>query len=222
MAKVLLIDDNSDIQRFVRHHVEHAGHEFLGVTSAEEGRTCAFDRSPDVILLDWMLPRRDGIELCRELKRDLRTCRVPVILLTVRSSPTDKIQAFEAGANEYLTKPFHPGELLARIESAVRLQALQNKLTNVETARRTLGALSHHILNAVQVITTAAEDFTPGDERGRGFQETVLRQAQRVNHVLDSLAEVIAHGKLQVADYPGVRGGILDIPDRTPSRLSRP
>lgn len=222
MAKVLLVDDNSDIQRFVRLHVEQAGHEFIGVTSAEEARTCALDCSPDVILLDWMLRGDDGVELCREFKRDERTSLVPIILLTVRNSAKDKIVAFEAGVDEYLTKPFHPGELLARINGVLRLRALQRELKNVETARQTLGALSHHILNAVQTIMTAAENAQPDDERGWGFRQTVLAQARRIDDVLDSLRRVLARGELPVTEYPGVKEGIVDIREELTSRPSEP
>ena len=213
MAKVLLIDDNSDILRFVRLHVEKAGHEFTGAADGASGRARAFDDRPDVILLDWMLRGADGVELCREFKRDERTCLVPVILLTVRSSPNDKIAAFEAGADEYLTKPFHPGELLARINGVLRLRTLQRELKNVETARQTLGALSHHILNAVQVIMTAAEDAQPKDEQGWELRQTVLAQARRINDVLTSLGRVLARGELPIAQYPGVVEGIVDIRD---------
>jgi DNA-binding response OmpR family regulator len=218
MAKVLLIDDNSDIHRFVRLQVGHAGHEFMGAVDGASARARAFGDRPDVILLDWMLRGDDGVELCREFKRDERTCLVPIILLTVRSSAKDKIVAFEAGADEYLTKPFHPGELLARINGVLRLRTLQRELKNVETARQTLGALSHHILNAVQIIMTAVEDALPDDNRGWGFRHTILAQARRINDVLDSLGRVLARGEVPITEYPGVKEGIVDIRDELTAR----
>ncbi len=218
MAKVLLIDDNSDIHRFVRLHVGQAGHEFMGAMDGVSARARAFGDRPDVILLDWMLRGDDGVELCRDFKHDERTCLVPVILVTVRSSAKDKIEAFEAGADEYLTKPFHPGELLARINGMLRLRMLQRELKNVETARQTLGALSHHILNAVQIIMTAGEEAQPDDEHGWEFRRTVLAQGRRINDVLDSLGRVLARGELPVTEYPGVKEGIVDIRDELTAR----
>jgi multidrug efflux pump subunit AcrA (membrane-fusion protein) len=121
-----------------------------------------------------------------------------------------------------LTKPFHPGELLARIDGVLRLRKLQRELARLETVRQTLGALSHHIRNAIQVILTAAEGYTPKEERARTFQETALRQARRIDVVLASLADVVSQGKLRIAEYPGVKEGILDIEEEMASRLSGP
>ena len=222
MATILLVDDNKDIHSFVRHHLAQAGHRLITATDSTTGRGLALGRRPEVILLDWMLPGRDGVALCQELKQDKRTCFVPIILLTVRASVADKIKGFEAGADEYLTKPFHPGELLARIAAALRLRTLQSELAKVETARQTLGTLSHHIRTAIQIIFSAAENFEPQDEEARAFQERMFHQARGINLVLDSLAEVISNGKLQVTTYPGIKEGILDIRQELALRLSSP
>ena len=231
MARILLIDDNEDIHRFVRYYVERAGHSLLSAHDADSGRTMTLEEKPDVVLLDRIMPGADGLELCRELKSTPGTCRVPVILVTVRGSVEDKIAGFEAGCDEYVTKPFDPRELLARITVVLRARDTwlehweeQQGRARAEAARQTFGALSHHIRNAIQVLLSAADNFDPPSEEGQAFREVTIGQAQRVARVIESLGQMVSQMKLKVVNYPGTRDGILDInteiETRTPHRTA--
>lgn len=226
MATVLLIDDNEDIHRFVRHYLERGGHTMLNATNGSSGRALALSGKADVILLDVVLPDADGFTLCRELRGGAQTCLTPIILLTVKDSIAEKIKGFEAGCDQYLTKPFHPRELLARIESALRSRAMrlthaehQQELARAKAARQTFGALSHHIGNAIQVVLSAADSYRPETEEGQAFREVALAQAWRINMVLDSLGHMVSEMKLKVVEYPGAREGILDIGEETTSEV---
>jgi CheY-like chemotaxis protein len=228
MATALLIDDNEDIHRFVRYYLERAGHALLSASSGASGRALALAGRADVILLDVVLPDADGFVLCRELRGHSRTGLTPIILLTVKDSTANKIKGFEAGCDEYVAKPFHPGELLARIESVLRARAArlteaerQQERARADAARQTFGALSHHIGNAIQVIMSAADGYRPETEEGQAFREAALAQAWRIKRVLESLGEMVTQMKLKVTQYPGTREGILDIAEETLSRAAQ-
>ncbi len=114
---VLLVEDEPQMRRFLRVALEGSGHRFLEAGTAQEGLTLAASHRPQVILLDLGLPDLDGLELTRRLRE---WCAIPIIVLSARGQEADKIGALDAGADDYLTKPFSTGELLARIRVALR------------------------------------------------------------------------------------------------------
>lgn len=122
--KILLVDDEATIVEFVRINLEKAGFEVLAAGDGETALKLAASEQPDVIVLDIMLPGKDGFEVCRELRR---TTAVPIIMLTARDDDIDKILGLELGADDYLTKPFNPRELVARIKAILRRVDRSNK-----------------------------------------------------------------------------------------------
>ena len=114
---ILLVEDEPQMRRFLRVALEGSGHRFLEAATAQEGLTLAASHRPQVILLDLGLPDMDGLELTRRLRE---WCATPIIVLSARGQEADKIGALDAGADDYLTKPFSTGELLARIRVALR------------------------------------------------------------------------------------------------------
>ncbi len=127
-AKILLIDDEPSIHNVVTAYLKAEGYEFLSAMDGMSGLSVARTFKPDVIILDVMLPGMDGIELLANLRRE---SNVYVILLTARSEETDKIIGLSVGADDYLTKPFSPRELIARIKAALRrIQNLNNPSDN--------------------------------------------------------------------------------------------
>lgn len=119
-SSVLVIDDEKDLVEIVRYNLEREGFEVLSSYDGESGFSIALERRPDVILLDRMMPGPDGIEICRRLREEPRTADLPVILLTAKAAEVDRVGGLEAGADDYVTKPFSPRELVARVRARLR------------------------------------------------------------------------------------------------------
>jgi DNA-binding response OmpR family regulator len=117
---VLLVEDERDIADLVRYHVEKAGMRFLHAADGGTALRLARAERPDVALLDLTLPGLDGLEVCRQLRRDAATRRLPVIMLTARGEEVDRVVGLELGADDYVVKPFSPRELVARIRAVLR------------------------------------------------------------------------------------------------------
>ena len=124
-ASVLVVEDEPSIQELVAVNLARHGHEVKRAANAEEAYRAVAETLPDVILLDWMLPDSPGPAITRKLRADPRTREVPIIMLTARAGEDDKIAGLEAGADDYITKPFSPRELEARIQAVLRRRAPQ-------------------------------------------------------------------------------------------------
>ena len=122
-ATILVVEDEPAIQELIAAALQHAGHRVVRAFSAEEAATLVNGTLPDMALIDWMLPGMSGIQYARRLRGDERTRDLPIILLTARGEEQDKVAGLEAGADDYLTKPFSPRELVARIKAVLRRQA---------------------------------------------------------------------------------------------------
>ncbi len=120
---VLVIDDERDLVDLLRYNLEREGFEVLGAADGETGLELAISRKPDVIILDRMMPGPDGVEICRRLRQEVRTSEVPVILLTAKASEGDRVIGLDAGADDYVVKPFSPKELVARVRARLRRAA---------------------------------------------------------------------------------------------------
>ncbi len=122
MAKdcILVIEDDDDIREMVGYNILKAGYQVASAISAEEGLELIASRPPDLILLDLMLPGIDGIALCKQLKEDPPTEGIPIVMLTAKGEEPDIVQGLDAGADDYVTKPFSPRVLLARVRAVLR------------------------------------------------------------------------------------------------------
>ncbi len=119
-AKILIVEDEPAIQELLVFNVMQAGFQALRAEDAETAWQQIRQNSPDLILLDWMLPNTSGIVLAKQLRSEARTCDIPIIMLTARGDERDKIMGLESGADDYITKPFSPRELMARIRAVLR------------------------------------------------------------------------------------------------------
>jgi two-component system phosphate regulon response regulator PhoB len=117
---ILIVEDELVTQRLIAAGLERAGYEVMRAANVEEAEAAIRSELPGLLLLDWVLPTASGVSFLRELRNDRRTRQIPVIMLTGRSEETDKVTGLEAGADDYLTKPFSHRELLARIKAVVR------------------------------------------------------------------------------------------------------
>ncbi|MFK7851202.1 MAG: response regulator transcription factor [Akkermansiaceae bacterium] len=120
MQKILIVEDEVDIADLIRFNLERSGYQVCKAHDGIAGTEMALCEKPDLIILDLMLPGRDGFGVFRELRRDARTSKIPVIMLTARAQTEDRIQGLEVGADDYLTKPFSPKELVLRVQSILR------------------------------------------------------------------------------------------------------
>lgn len=120
---VLIVDDEAAIREMLSVALQMAGYLCLEAQDAQTAHALIVDHQPDIILLDWMMPGVSGIELARRLKREPASADIPIIMLTARSEEDNKIQGLEAGADDYITKPFSPRELVARLKAVLRRTA---------------------------------------------------------------------------------------------------
>ena len=116
MQKILIVEDEPDVAELVSFNLQRAGFSTITAHDGIAGLDRAWSEEPDLIILDLMLPGKDGFAVFKELRRDSRTSRTPVIMLTARAQTEDRINGLEAGADDYLTKPFSPKELLLRTQ----------------------------------------------------------------------------------------------------------
>ena len=119
-GRILIIDDEEDLIELVRYNLEQEGFQVKGATDGESGLNTAIKETPDLILIDLMLPGIDGLEVCRSLRTNNRTASIPVIMLTAKGAESDRVVGLELGADDYVTKPFSPRELAARVKAVLR------------------------------------------------------------------------------------------------------
>ena len=118
--RLLLVEDDRALADLLSWHFEREGYEIVRTADGDEALILAEERTPDLVLLDWMIEGVSGIEVCRRLRRKAPTAHVPIIMLTARGEETDRIRGLETGADDYVTKPFSPRELLARVGAVMR------------------------------------------------------------------------------------------------------
>ena len=142
--KVLVVEDEAAIREMLAFNLGRAGYEVLSAATGLEARSSMVDKYPDVVLMDWMLPDVSGLELTRQLKRDPETREIPIIMLTARVQEDDRVAGLEGGADDYITKPFSPRELLARIKVVLRRGAAYQDET-ITVGRLKLNSASHRV-----------------------------------------------------------------------------
>ncbi len=131
-ASILVVEDEPAIQELICVTLERNGHDVRRAASAAEAASAVAEALPDVVLLDWMLPDGSGPAFTRRMRSEARTREVPIIMLTARAGDDDKVKGLEAGADDYVTKPFSPRELEARIQAVLRRRAPQLSRDDVE------------------------------------------------------------------------------------------
>jgi DNA-binding response OmpR family regulator len=120
MSRVLVVEDDPDISDLISHYLQKAGHTVDSAASGTAALRRVKEAAPDLVLLDLMLPGMDGLLVCQTLRSDPTTAAIPIIMLTARGEETERITGLELGADDYVTKPFSPGELTARVAALLR------------------------------------------------------------------------------------------------------
>src|SRR5690606_25491809 len=142
---ILIVDDESAIRDMLRVALEMAEYKCLEAGNATDAHSLIIDEKPDLILLDWMMPGTSGIELARRLKRDEVTANIPIIMLTAKGEEDNKIQGLEVGADDYITKPFSPREMVARLKAVLRRADPQSTGEPIRVQGLCLDPASHRV-----------------------------------------------------------------------------
>jgi two-component system phosphate regulon response regulator PhoB len=158
-ATVLVVEDEPQIQELVAVNLEHVGHRVLRASSAEEADRAIRAELPDVLVLDWMLPGESGLAFARRLRADERTRDLPIVMLTARAMEQEKVSGLEAGADDYLTKPFSPKELAARIKALLRRRAPQLSGDAVELEGLRLDPATRRVSAGEQRLELSPAEF---------------------------------------------------------------
>jgi phosphate regulon transcriptional regulator PhoB len=153
-GRILVIDDEKDLTELVRYNLEKEGFTVRCSLDGESGLSLATKEPPDLVVVDLMLPGIDGLDVCRALRSEKRTTRIPIIMLTAKSGESDRILGLELGADDYMTKPFSPRELVARIKAVLRRTAapqmpaeiIQRGGLTIDLARRTISCSGESIV----------------------------------------------------------------------------
>jgi two-component system phosphate regulon response regulator PhoB len=144
-ATVMVVEDEPAIQELVSFNLKQAGHNVVPAHSAEQAQRLIKEAIPDLILLDWMLPGASGIDFARRLKSEGYTKDIPIIMLTARGEEQDRIRGLETGADDYVSKPFSPRELMARIKAVLRRRAPQMTDEPAEMGGLRLDPATHRV-----------------------------------------------------------------------------
>jgi two-component system phosphate regulon response regulator PhoB len=118
--RILVVEDEASLQELLAYNLERAGFAVEQAYDADEARTMIAEQTPDLVLLDWMLPYLSGLELCRQLRRQPATANLPIVMLTARVEERDRLHGLDTGADDYVTKPFSIDELIARVRAVLR------------------------------------------------------------------------------------------------------
>ena len=179
---VLIVDDEAAIREMIAVALQMAGYRCLEAENAQRAHAIVVDHQPDIILLDWMMPDVSGIELARRLKRETAYADIPIIMLTARSEEDNKIQGLEAGADDYITKPFSPRELIARLKAVLRRTATAGIDEPIEVEGLRLDPSSHRVSSGETEL-----EFGPTEFRLLQFFMTHPERAYTRSQLLDQV-----------------------------------
>ena len=158
-AKILVVEDEAPVRDMICFALNKADYDCFGAKDAVEARRQVAETPPDLILMDWMLPEMSGIELTRELKGSDLTREIPVIMLTARGEEDDKVRGLESGVEDYVTKPFSPRELMARIKVILRRVSPDVTEEIIESGELSLNPASHRVEFAGIEISLGPTEF---------------------------------------------------------------
>ncbi|WP_417585010.1 phosphate regulon transcriptional regulator PhoB [Nitrincola sp.] len=157
--RVLIVDDEAPIREMIAVALEMAGYECIEAENAQQAHAAVLDQMPDMVLLDWMMPGTNGIDFARRLRRDETTANVPIIMLTAKAEEDNKVQGLEAGVDDYITKPFSPRELVARLKTVLRRTTPKGIEEPVTVDELTLDPISHRVTSVEQSVDLGPTEF---------------------------------------------------------------
>jgi two-component system phosphate regulon response regulator PhoB len=156
---ILIVEDEPDIVELLKYNLEAADYEVGIARDGDEAEISVAERQPDAVLLDWMLPGVSGIELCRRIRRRPETRMLPIIMLTARGDETDRLRGLDSGADDYVTKPFSPAEVIARLRAVLRRALPSTAVETLEYEDITLDLAGHRVERAGRNIHLGPTEF---------------------------------------------------------------
>ncbi|HNX51647.1 MAG TPA: response regulator transcription factor [Thermoanaerobaculaceae bacterium] len=156
---VMVIEDEKEIRDLVRYNLERAGYRVAAAADGEEGLERVFRSRPDAVVLDLMLPGRSGLEVLREIRTEPMTRDLPVIVLTARAAEMDKLLGFEHGADDYVTKPFSPRELVARVQALLRRARPERGPMAIAVGRLRIDPATHEVAFGGRPLALTPREF---------------------------------------------------------------
>ncbi|HNS58308.1 MAG TPA: response regulator [Nitrosomonas europaea] len=207
-ATVLVVEDESAIQELIAYNLRNAGYTAVCTNSAEQAAAMVNEVLPDLVLLDWMLPGKSGIELARSLRRDPRTKPIPVIMLTARVDERDKVIGLETGADDYVTKPFRIRELIARIKAVMRRISAGKESRVVRIGRLNVDFAARSATDGCLSVNLTATEWQMLEYLYRNRNQVLSREQiidciWGINDLEDSRAVDVHIGRLRRKIEPG-------------------
>jgi two-component system, OmpR family, phosphate regulon response regulator PhoB len=157
--QILIVEDERPIREMIAFSLRRAGYTVHEAEDSHSARQRLADHRPDLMLVDWMLPDMSGLELTRLIKRDRETRELPIIMLTARAGEADKVAGLEGGADDYVTKPFSPRELLARIQAVLRRTSVGNTDEKVDLGGLQLDKASHRVTAGDRTVSLGPTEY---------------------------------------------------------------
>lgn len=202
---ILIVDDNIDTVELLRKRLKAEGYNTEEAYDGEEALKKVYEVYPDLIILDVMMPKMDGYEVCQRLKTDDRTKFIPIIMLTAKSDVESKVKGLDIGADDYVPKPFDYRELSARVRSLITRKETAEKVIEeekTESVRKLIDSLSHEIRNPIVSIagfTKKVYDNLPPGDPNKPYLMTILQEAERLERLLKEILnlKMIAIGFLE-------------------------
>jgi len=211
--KILIAEDDAITEKMLKRKLNDWGYEVVSVADGNEAWVkIQQDDAPNLLLLDWMMPGIDGIEICRRLKQQPKGALVYIILLTARDQEDDIVAGLDAGADDYITKPFGNNELRSRVDVGRRVIALQHELLEKEKLQavfETAGAVCHEMNQPLQVLSGVTELMMLETEKtDRNYEKlmTLMEQTERMGKITNKLMKIT---KYETKKY--LKGKIVDI-----------
>ncbi|MBT3627299.1 MAG: phosphate regulon transcriptional regulator PhoB [Rhodospirillaceae bacterium] len=156
---ILVVDDEAALLTLVRYNLEKDGFEVGEAVDGEEAMLMIRERRPDLILLDWMLPRLSGIEVCRRVRRQADTQNIPIIMLSARGEESDRVRGLDCGADDYVVKPFSPSELVARVRAVLRRLRPAFEAETIEYGGIAMDLAEYRVTRDGEAIRLAPTEF---------------------------------------------------------------
>jgi two-component system phosphate regulon response regulator PhoB len=156
---ILVVEDETALVEILRYNLEKEGFKVSAAVDGEEALTAVAEHKPDLVILDWMLPLVSGLEICRQIRRKAETRDLPVIMLTARGEETDRVRGLEVGADDYVSKPFSPSELIARVRAVLRRARPAATGDMLTYAGVVMDLTSHRVLRNGRLIHLGPTEF---------------------------------------------------------------
>lgn len=157
--RVLVVEDESALATLLTYNLERAGFAVTVAATGEDALAALAEETPDLVLLDWMLPHVSGIEICRRIRRDRETVDLPVIMITARGEESDRIRGLDTGADDYVTKPFSPAELIARINALLRRARPALVADEIRAGGIVMDLAGHHVYLGGKQVELGPTEF---------------------------------------------------------------